>query len=145
MASEGLDIVEGSAPSGAGNQEPDVVEGSAHSKTEEEPTRSFSVRGAENGGALAILDSSAPTIWKEKKGWLYTWTDWHHKAGAVGEKSPQEKTSHKKTKLSTAFRRKGGMPVGYSGRRALRREQCDIARQRLGKHIPMATNMQGNN
>jgi hypothetical protein len=63
-ASEELDIVEGSAPSGARNQELDVVEGSAHSKTEEEPTRTFSTRGAGYVGALAILDSIAPPVWK---------------------------------------------------------------------------------
>jgi hypothetical protein len=37
-------------------------------------------------------------------------------AGVVGEYSPQENLSHKKTKLSTSFgRRKVYMPVGYSG------------------------------
>jgi hypothetical protein len=47
--------------------------------------------------------------------------------GAFGEKPPQEKPGHKKVKPNTVIgRRKGGTPVGYSGRTALRREQCDI-------------------
>jgi hypothetical protein len=50
---------------------------------------------------------------ERKKGWwLCTWTDWHLNdgaAGAVGEKSPQEKPSHEKLKPSAALgRRKGG-------------------------------------
>jgi hypothetical protein len=72
-----------------------------------------------------------PPFGKKKRGCvLYTWINWHLKegaAGAVEEKSPQEKLSHKKMKPSVALgRRKGGTPVAYSGRTALRREQCDI-------------------
>jgi hypothetical protein len=47
---------------------------------------------------------------------------------AVGEESSQEeKQSHKKTRLlaETSERRKGDTPMGYLGRRALRRAQCD--------------------
>jgi hypothetical protein len=40
------------------------VEGSAPSETEEEPTRSFSVRRTGNVGAPATWDSFTPTIWK---------------------------------------------------------------------------------
>jgi hypothetical protein len=50
---------------------------------------------------------------------LYTWTDWNLKEGsevAVREKSPREKPSHKKMKPNVALgRRKGSMPIGYSG------------------------------
>jgi hypothetical protein len=44
----------------------------------------------------------------------------------AGEKSPQKKVSHEKMKPSTALkRRNAGMPVGYLGQIALRRDQCD--------------------
>jgi hypothetical protein len=49
------------------NQGLDIVEGSAPSETEEEPTHSFSLRGTGNVGALATLGNFAPTIWKKKK------------------------------------------------------------------------------
>jgi hypothetical protein len=63
---------------------------------------------------------------------------------AVEEKWPQKKKNEPRegTKPSAARGgRKGGTPVGYSGRTALRREQCDefgqsIARQELNKHVP---------
>jgi hypothetical protein len=51
----------------AENEELNCVEGSAFSETEEEPTRSFSVRGAENVGISATLGTFAPTGWKKKK------------------------------------------------------------------------------
>jgi hypothetical protein len=60
-----------------------------------------------------------------------TWTVWHLKEGAVGaigEKSRQEKEIEPwedETKHSP-LKRNGGMPVGYSGRTALRREQYDV-------------------
>jgi hypothetical protein len=61
---------------------------------------------------------------------LYTRIDWNLKkgaAGAVGEKSPQEKPSHEKMNPSAALgSRKGCTPIGYSGPADLRREQCDI-------------------
>jgi hypothetical protein len=62
-----LDIVEESAPSGAGNQELDIVEGSATSEMEEEPTRSFSIRRAGNVGHLGRY---APPR-NQKKGGCY--------------------------------------------------------------------------
>jgi hypothetical protein len=44
-------------------------------------------------------------------------------AGAVEEKSPQEKPIHENMEPNTALgRRKGGTPVGYLGRTALMRE-----------------------
>jgi hypothetical protein len=46
--------------------------------------------------------------------------------GEVGEKSPQKQPSHGKMKPSTTLgRRNGGMPIGFLGRIALRRKQCD--------------------
>jgi hypothetical protein len=48
------------------NQKLNVVEGSAPSEMEEEPTSNVSVRGAENVGVLATRDSFAATIGKEK-------------------------------------------------------------------------------
>lgn len=44
------------------------MEGSVPSETEEEPTRSFSVREAENMGTRATLDSFAPSFEKKKLG-----------------------------------------------------------------------------
>jgi hypothetical protein len=58
--------VVGSAPSGVGNQELYTVEGSASSETEEEPTRSFSVRTVGNVGAPATRGSFAPPFGKER-------------------------------------------------------------------------------
>jgi hypothetical protein len=47
--------------------------------------------------------------------------------GGIGEKSLQKENSHGKTKPNAALgSRKGGTPIGYSGRTALRREQCDM-------------------
>jgi hypothetical protein len=63
--SEGLDIVEGSAPSRAGNQGLDSVEGSAPSEMDEEPIHVFSIRRAGNVGAPAIPGVMTPR-WKEK-------------------------------------------------------------------------------
>jgi hypothetical protein len=45
----------------------DIVEGSASSETEEEPTHSYSIRRAGNVRALATRDSFAPTDGKNKK------------------------------------------------------------------------------
>jgi hypothetical protein len=104
----------------------------APSKTEEEPTRSFSVRRAGNVGAPATQGSFAPSFGKKKKNTGWWWDTWIYQhpsreplgasslkgwaVGAVGEKSPQEKLSHKNTKPSAALRsRKGGMLIGYSG------------------------------
>jgi hypothetical protein len=44
------------------------------------------------------------------------------------EKSSQEKkTSYEKMNLSAVIRRKkGGKPMGYSGRTTLRRDECDM-------------------
>jgi hypothetical protein len=61
-----LELVEGSAPSGAENQGLGIVEGSAPSKTEEEPTSSASIRRAGNVGTPATLDSFASTVGKRK-------------------------------------------------------------------------------
>jgi hypothetical protein len=105
------------------------VEGSAPSETEEEPIHSFSVRRAGNVGAPAILDSLAPTFVKKVDVCTSgsTGTMDEVAAGAVGQKSPQrKKPGHGMLKPSRALgRRNGGTPVGYSGRRALRRKQCD--------------------
>jgi hypothetical protein len=65
--SEGLDIVEGSAPSGTGNQKLDIVQGSTPSETDEEPTHIFSIIRAGNVGAPITLSSSASTGGKRKK------------------------------------------------------------------------------
>jgi hypothetical protein len=46
----------------AKNQGLDIVEGSALSETEEEPTHSFSVRKAGKVGVPATQDSFAPTV-----------------------------------------------------------------------------------
>jgi hypothetical protein len=73
--SEGLDIVEGSAPSGVGNQELDTVEGSASSETEEEPTCGFSIRRASNVGSTATWNGFAPIISKEKHRMMMTHLD----------------------------------------------------------------------
>jgi hypothetical protein len=61
---------------------------------------------------------------------IRNWTDWHLEKGAMeaaGEKSPQKRNpSHGKMKPSTALgRRNGGTPVGSSGQKALRSEQCN--------------------
>jgi hypothetical protein len=64
---------------------------------------------------------------------LYTWTDRslikeplrtkYVKERAVTEKPPQrKKPSHKKVKPSSIGRKAGAKPIGYLGRRALRRE-----------------------
>jgi hypothetical protein len=58
--------VEGSAPFRAGNQEQNVVEGSAPSKMEEEPASIVSVRRARNVGAPATLRNFAPSGWKKE-------------------------------------------------------------------------------
>jgi hypothetical protein len=116
------------------------VEESASSEMEEVPTRSFSVRIAGNVGAPATVGSSAPTGWKKKKnfGWLwYTWTGWHLKeagAGEIGGETQQTSWAMRRTVRPTADvwkhsprkRIDGSMPVGYSQRAALRREQCDL-------------------
>jgi hypothetical protein len=44
------------------NQGLDIVKGLNPSETEEEPTHSFSVRGARNEGALATLDIFSPAV-----------------------------------------------------------------------------------
>jgi hypothetical protein len=49
------------------NEGLDIVEESASSKTEEEPTCSCSVRIVGNVGAQATVGSFAPTGWKKKK------------------------------------------------------------------------------
>jgi hypothetical protein len=49
------------------SEELDIVEGSAPSKTEKEPTSSFSTGGARNVGELATRDSFAPPFGGKKK------------------------------------------------------------------------------
>jgi hypothetical protein len=46
-------------------QELDTMEGSSTSKTVEEPTRLFGIRGSDNVGALATLDSFVTTVGTE--------------------------------------------------------------------------------
>jgi hypothetical protein len=93
-------------------------------------------------GALATLGSFAPTGCKKKKNFVwwwcsYIWTGWHLKEGAageVGEVTQQTswamriggETDYRCWKRSPCKRINGGTPVGYSGRAALRREQCDM-------------------
>jgi hypothetical protein len=59
--------VEGSAPSGVGNQEQNVVEGSDPSETEEDPASSVSVIRAGNVRAPATIGNFAPPVGKKKK------------------------------------------------------------------------------
>jgi hypothetical protein len=59
---ERLDLMERSAPSGERNQGLDTVEGSAPSTTDEESICVFSIRAAGNVGARATRDSSTPTM-----------------------------------------------------------------------------------
>jgi hypothetical protein len=111
----------------------DIVEGLAHSETEEEPTCSFSVRRAGNVGALATLGSFGPTVQKEKR-------DDRCAPGQTGtlrrEQQERLERSHGRRNQATCRKvrchklrhRKGKHSdtlIGYSGRAALRREQCD--------------------
>lgn len=45
---------------------------------------------------------------------------------AVGVWSSQERPKHKKTPRAEISERTSDTPLGYSGRRALRREQCKV-------------------
>jgi hypothetical protein len=124
---DGLDIVEGSAPSGS----------------EEEPNCSASVRRTGNMGVLATRDRFDPTVGKRKKNvwlWWYTWIYWHlsiEHLGAsalqegavksVGEWAPQKNRASRRR--HGQIPPKGitdGIPVGYSFRISLRRRQCKV-------------------
>jgi hypothetical protein len=50
-----------------GNQEPDIVEVSAHSKTEEDPDRSFAVRRAGNVNPRSFYECHSTVKRKENK------------------------------------------------------------------------------
>jgi hypothetical protein len=142
-------LVELSAPSVEENQGLSIVEGSAPFKTEENPASSIGVRRAEHVGAPVIVGVMAHSVKErdERRKFLEmvrTWTNWSKLAlrsgwrivAARGGAEPQEDAMRRNSRK----RRNGDTPLGYSGRTALRREQCNgfvqsIGRQRLDKHL----------
>jgi hypothetical protein len=112
------------------NQELDVVEGSAPSKTKKEMANGV---GAGNVGALATLRIVLPHCWKRKSlddaSGLTGTLSGSHSGQAPSRREQWERFVSSHTKYheqKPQKRRNGDTPICSSGQTALRRKQCYV-------------------